>query len=78
MDLRADLDWIHNELEKVDDPQVVCKIQKLLKSKYLPEGNRESIQQYNDELDASIAQITNKKTFSHHEMGERIKRWAEQ
>lgn len=37
---------------------------------------RISIEQYNRELEESIDQIARGETYTHQEMGERIKKWA--
>ncbi len=37
-----------------------------------------SIEEYNKEIDASIAQIESGKTYTHQEMGDRIKQWTKQ
>ena len=38
--------------------------------------DRISIEQYNEEIDASIAQIELGHTYTQEEMGERIKQWT--
>lgn len=38
--------------------------------------DRISIEQYNRELDESMDQIARGETYTHQEMGERIKKWA--
>lgn len=40
------------------------------------EDDRISKEQYNKELDESIAQIERGETYTHEEMGERIRKWA--
>lgn len=77
MDLQADLKWIHKELDRVEDPELVYTIKKLLKSKKSLNEHRVSVEQYNDELDVSIGQIANNKTYTHQDMQNRIKKWAE-
>jgi len=41
-------------------------------------SERISIEQYNTEIDESIAQIEEGKTYTHQEVGERIKQWGKQ
>ncbi|WP_062787373.1 hypothetical protein [Marinobacter sp. YWL01] len=41
------------------------------------DDERISLEQYNKELDESIAQIEKGELYSHEEMGEHIKKWAE-
>lgn len=40
------------------------------------ESQRISIDQYNQEIEESIAQIEKGKTYTHQEVGEHIKQWA--
>lgn len=39
---------------------------------------RISLEQYNKEIDESIAQIERGKTYTHQEVGEHIKQWEKQ
>lgn len=78
MDLRADLEWIHKELDKVKDPVFIEAIKNMLKYNKKVSSERISIEQYNLEIDASIAQIESGKTYTHQQMGERIKQWGKQ
>ena len=75
MDFRTELEWIHRELEKVQDPVIIDAIMSLLKSNIEVASERSSQEDYNREIDASIAQIDHGKTYTHGEMGERIKKW---
>jgi len=47
-------------------------------NKGMKESDRISLEQYNKELDQSIAQIKEGRTYTHQEMGERIKQWGKQ
>jgi len=78
MDLKADLKWIHQELDNVKDPTFIEAIKNMLKYRKKVSTERISIEQYNKEIDASIAQIESGKTHTHQEMGDRIKQWANQ
>lgn len=78
MDLQADLKWIHRELDKVKDPTFIEAIKNMLKYNKKVSSERISIEQYNKEIDASIAQIENGQTYTHQQVGERIKKWAKQ
>lgn len=78
MDLQADLEWIHKELDKVKDPVFIEAIKNMLKYNKKVSSERISIEQYNLEIDASIAQIESGKTYTHQQMGERIKQWGKQ
>ncbi|WP_373059452.1 hypothetical protein [Zunongwangia sp. H14] len=78
MNLRADLEWIHQELDKVKDPTFIEAIKNMLKYNKKVSSQRISKEQYNEEINASIAQINEGKTYTHQEVGERIKQWAKQ
>lgn len=78
MDLQADLDWIHRELDKVKDPAFIEAIKNLLKYNKNVSSERLSIAQYNQEIDASIAQIESGQTFTQKQMEDRIKQWGKQ
>lgn len=78
MDLQADLKWIHEELDNVKDPTFIEAIKTMLRYRKKVSSDRLSVEQYNIEIDASIAQIEQGKTYTHQEMGERIKQWAKQ
>ena len=78
MDIQADLKWIHKELDKIKDPTFIKAIKNMLKYRKKVSSERISIEQYNEEIEASIAQIKSGKTYTHQEMGERIKQWTKQ
>jgi len=76
MNIQADLQWILKELKEVKDPTLIEVFKNMLKYRKKVSSERISIEQYNKELDASIAQIEEGKTYTHQEMGERIKQWG--
>ena len=78
MDLQADLKWIHQELKNVKDPTFIEAIKNMLKYRKKVSTDRISIEQYNEEINTSIAQIESGQTYTHQEMGERIKQWTKQ
>tara|TARA_R110002033_G_scaffold170860_1_gene214522 strand:- start:6484 stop:6720 length:237 start_codon:yes stop_codon:yes gene_type:complete len=78
MDLQADLKWIQQELSNVKDPTFIKAIKNMLKYRKKVSSERISVEQYNKEIEASIAQIENGQTYTHEEMGERIKQWGKQ
>ncbi len=78
MDLEADLKWIRQELENVKDPTFIDAIKNMLIYRKKVSLERISLEQYNSEIDASIAQTENEKTYTHKEMEERIKQWTKQ
>lgn len=76
MDLQTELKWIHKELDKVKDPTFIEAIKNMLIYNKKVSSERISIEQYNKEIDDSIAQIKTNKTFTHQQVGERIKQWG--
>lgn len=78
MDLQADLRWIQQELSNVKDPTFIEAIKNMLKYRKKVSSERISVEQYNKEIDASIAQIEKEQTFTHQQMGKRIKQWGKQ
>ncbi|MEX0998210.1 MAG: hypothetical protein WDZ45_14250 [Flavobacteriaceae bacterium] len=76
IDLQADLKWIHQELDTIKDPVFIEAIKNMLKYRKKASTEGLSIEEYNIKIDASIAQIESGKTYTHQEMGDRIKQWA--
>ena len=78
MDIKADIKWIQKELKEVKDPTLIEVFKNLLQYRKNVSSERISIEQYNKEIDTSIAQIESGKTYTHQQMGERIKQWGKQ
>lgn len=78
MDIKADLKWIQNELKHVKDPVLIEAFKNLLQYRKKVSPERVGIEQYNKELDESIAQIDREEVYAHEEMGSRIKQWGKQ
>ena len=73
----ATLDLIQSVLEyikKADNR--FWRIVKALDDSYNEDDDRISLEQYNKELDESIAQIEQGEFYTHEEVAERIKKWA--
>ena len=60
------------------DPTFIEAIKNMLKYRKKVSLERISIEQYNEELDNSIQQIEEGKTFTSQEMAARIKQWGKQ
>ena len=78
MDLQADLKWIHKELDNVKDPTFIEAIKNMLKYRKKVSTERISIEQYNREIDASLADIGEGKTHTQEEVKAMIKQWGKQ
>ena len=58
MDIKADIKWIQNELNKVEDETLLNAIKNILKYRVKKtQSERISIEQYNKELDEAEADI---------------------
>lgn len=75
MNLQADLEWIHKELDKVKDPLFIEAIKRMLQYNKKMTSGRISKEQYNREIEASIAQIEENNTYTHQQVKERMERW---
>lgn len=78
MDLQADLKWIHKELDKVKDPIFIEAIKSMLIYNKKVTSERISKTQYNQEIEASIAQIEEGNTYTHQQVKERMEKWAKE
>ena len=76
MDLQAELKWIHRELDNLKDPTLLEAIKNILKYRKKGLSERISIEQYNKELDESIAQIERKEFATHKQVKEKMKQWG--
>ena len=76
MDLRADLEWIHQELDNVKDPKFIQTIKNMLKYRKKISSERISVEQYNKEIDASIADIELGNVHSHEDVKKMIEQWS--
>jgi len=52
------------------------RLVKAMADNYSDDDDRISVEQYNKELDESIAQIERGEVYTHEQVGERIKKWA--
>ncbi|MBZ9628028.1 hypothetical protein LB450_07935 [Psychroflexus sp. CAK1W] len=78
MDLQADIKWITEEIQTLKDPELVEAFKQMLRFRNKVSSERISIEQYNKEIEASIAQIDKGETYTHQEVGEHIKKWIKQ
>ena len=77
MDIKADLKWIRKELKDVKDPTFIEAIKNmLLYRRKVYSEDRISIEQYNKELDESIADIEAGNYHSHEEVKAMIRQWG--
>ena len=77
MDLQADIKWILKELKDVKDPTFIEAIKNMLKyRKKVSNSERISIEQYNKELDESIADIEAGNYHTHNEVKAMMQQWG--
>ena len=77
MDIKADIKWIQKELKEVKDPTFIEAIKNMLQyRKKVSSEERISIEQYNKELDESIAYIEAGNYHTHEEVKSMITQWG--
>jgi predicted transcriptional regulator len=77
MDIKADIKWIQKELKEVKDPTFIEAIKNMLQyRKKVSSEERISIEQYNKELDESIADIEAGNYHTHEEVKSMITQWG--
>ena len=76
MDLQADIKWISKELKTVKDETLIEAFKNMLKYRTKKaESERISIEQYNKEIDESIAQIERGEFYTQEEVEKMAKEW---
>ena len=75
MDVEADLKWIHNELDQVKDPNIIEAIKNMLEYRKKVSTERISIEQYNKEIDESIAEIERGEFYTQEQVERRANEW---
>ncbi len=75
MDIKADLKWIQKELKEVKDPTFIEAIKNMLQYRKNVSTERISIEQYNKELDESIAQVERGEFYTQEEVEKMAKEW---
>ncbi|MGG7034745.1 MAG: hypothetical protein ACI7YS_06065 [Flavobacterium sp.] len=75
MDLQADIKWIHQEIDKVKDPDFIDKLKFLLQS-INTSGNSTTIAEYNNDINDALKDIEEGNYFSNEEAREIAKKWG--
>ena len=76
MDLLADIKWIQEELQGVKDPALIEVFKSMLKYRRKVSSDRISIEQYNNELEASEKEIEQGNFYTHEQVREMAKQWG--
>lgn len=74
MDIQADLNWIHQEIDKVKDPSFIEKLKVLLQ----PNKDKSIIsdENYDFEIEKALENIKNGRFYSEIEAKEISKKWG--
>ena len=74
MDIQADLNWIHQEIDKVKDPSFIEKLKVLLQ----PNTDKSIIsdENYDFEIEKALENIKNGNFYSEIEAKEISKKWG--
>lgn len=74
MDIQAELNWIHQEIDKVKDPSFVEKLKHLLQS--INNSNVDSDAAYNLDIESALENIKKGNFYSEDEAKEIAKKWG--
>lgn len=74
MDLQADLKWIHAELDKIEDPNLIRVFKDMLKYK-ISVSQRIDKEQYNKEIDEAIERVENGDFYTQDEANKMMDKW---
>jgi hypothetical protein len=74
MDIQAEINWIHQEIDKVKDPTFVEKLKRLLLSTNTPSEITNA--DYNIDIEKALESIKNGHFYSDDEAREISKKWG--
>lgn len=74
MDIQAEINWIHQEIDKVKDPSFVEKLKSLLQS--VNNLNIDSDAAYNLDIDNALDNIEKGNFYSEDQAKEIAKKWG--
>jgi hypothetical protein len=74
MDIQAEINWIHQEIDKVKDPSFVEKLKHLLQS--INSTVNETSIDYNNDIDNALESIKNGNFYSDEEARSISKKWG--
>ena len=76
MDLQAEINWIQKELQEAKDPTLIEIFKNILKYRRKSFSGRISIEQYNNELEASEKEIELGDFYTHKQVREKASQWG--
>ncbi|CAD0005612.1 hypothetical protein [Flavobacterium chungangense] len=74
MDIKAEINWIHQEIDKVKDPSFVQKLKSLLQS--VNNSDIESDASYNIDIDNALDSIKKGNFYTEDQAKEIAKKWG--
>ncbi|WP_281240172.1 hypothetical protein [Flavobacterium praedii] len=74
MDIQAEINWIHQEIDKVKDPSFIEKIKHLLQS--INSTSEDTAIEYNLDIDNALESIKDGRFYSEEEAKEISKKWG--
>lgn len=76
MDIQAEINWIHQEIDKVKDPSFVDKLKNLLLS--IKSTTKETVVDYNIDIEKALKSIKNGNFHSEDEARKISRKWGQQ
>lgn len=73
MDIQAELNWIHQEIDKVNDPTFLEKLKTLLKSRQ--KSSIETVEEYNCDIESALDNIAKGNFVAEEEARSISKKW---
>ena len=73
MDIQAELNWIHQEIDKVNDPTFLEKLKPLLKSRQ--KSSIETVEEYNNDIESALDNIAKGNFVAEEEARSISKKW---
>ncbi|WP_264564961.1 hypothetical protein [Flavobacterium sp. N3904] len=74
MDIQAEINWIHQEIDKVKDPTFIEKMKHLLQS--INSTSEDTDLEYNLDIDNALESIKDGRFYSEEEAKEISKKWG--
>jgi len=74
MDIQAEINWIHQEIDKVKDPSFVEKLKRLLLTLNSPSETTDA--DYNIDIENALKSIDKGDFYSENEARELSKKWG--
>jgi hypothetical protein len=73
MDIQAELNWIHQEIDKINDPTFLEKLKTVLKSRQ--KSSIETVEEYNYDIESALDNIAKGNFLAEEEARSISKKW---